>query len=206
MEFPDADGFVSVDPAAVDLDPDAVADAVDYHLTHGTSHETVNYDFGNMDPWDESEGAYGEQIGPHPDRRGGPAGMILKEGKLVAEWGDTRRVDQTFSVAKSFLSMVGGRAFEKGLFDVDDPVRKTVDDGGFESDQNRAITWRHLFEQTSEWEGTATARSGRTARSSTRPRRVTSRSRGPSSSTTTSGSTAWRSRCCACSIAPFPPS
>ncbi|MGZ0745790.1 serine hydrolase domain-containing protein [Haloparvum sp. AD34] len=154
MDFPDADGFESADPEEVGLDPDAVADAVDYHLTHGTSHETINYDFGNMDPWDESEGEYGEQIGPHPERRGGPAGLILKEGKLVAEWGDTRRVDQTFSVAKSFISMVGGRAFEKGLFDVDDPVRETVDDGGFESEHNRQITWRHLFEQTSEWEGT----------------------------------------------------
>jgi len=47
-----------------------------------------------------------------------------------------------------------GRAFEKWLFDVDDPVRGTVDDGGFESEHNRQITWRHLFEQTSEWEGT----------------------------------------------------
>jgi len=73
----------------------------------------------------------------------------------VAEWGDTRRVDQTFSVAKSFLSVVAGIAWDRGeIDDVDDHVRASVDDGGFESDQNREIRWRHLLQQTSEWEGT----------------------------------------------------
>ncbi|MBT8281434.1 MAG: serine hydrolase, partial [Muriicola sp.] len=35
-------------------------------------------------------------------KRGGPAGMILKNGYLVASWGDVKRVDMTFSVTKSF--------------------------------------------------------------------------------------------------------
>ncbi|MBT8222908.1 MAG: serine hydrolase, partial [Eudoraea sp.] len=42
-------------------------------------------------------------LGP-TKKRGGPAGLILKNGYLVAKWGDIRRVDMTFSVTKSFLS------------------------------------------------------------------------------------------------------
>ena len=29
-----------------------------------------------------------------------------------------------------------------------------MDDGGFDGPHNGAITWRHLLQQTSEWEGT----------------------------------------------------
>jgi hypothetical protein len=35
--------------------------------------------------------------------RGKPAGVILKNGYIVAQWGDVKRVDMTFSVSKSFL-------------------------------------------------------------------------------------------------------
>jgi CubicO group peptidase (beta-lactamase class C family) len=33
-------------------------------------------------------------------------------------------------------------------------VGRTVQDGGFDPPHNGAITWRHLLQQTSEWEGT----------------------------------------------------
>ncbi len=49
-----------------------------------------------------------EILGP-TKKRGGPAGMILKNGYLVKQWGDTERVDMTFSVTKSFLSTVAAR-------------------------------------------------------------------------------------------------
>src|SRR5574339_1243495 len=39
--------------------------------------------------------------------RGKPAGIIVKNGYIVAQWGDVKRVDMTFSVSKSFLSTVG---------------------------------------------------------------------------------------------------
>ena len=48
-------------------------------------------------------------LGP-TKKRGGPAGMILKNGYIVAQWGDTKRVDMTFSVTKSFLSTMAGLA------------------------------------------------------------------------------------------------
>jgi CubicO group peptidase (beta-lactamase class C family) len=40
------------------------------------------------------------------------------------------------------------------IADLDEPVGRTVDDGGFAGPHNGAITWRHLLQQTSEWEGT----------------------------------------------------
>ena len=61
----------------------------------------------------------------------------------------------TFSVAKSYLSILAGLAVQDGLItDLDEPVGRTVRDGGFEGAHNGAITWRHLLQQTSEWEGT----------------------------------------------------
>ena len=156
MDFPDPHdegGFDGADPDAVGLDADAIDDAVTFHLTHGTPDETVQHHMPDLEPFDETEGELGGFLGPMPDRRGGPAGMILKEGKLVAEWGDTGRVDHCFSCAKSFLSLAGGVAWDQGRFDLDARVAENIDDGGFESEQNAAITWRHLFQQTSEWEG-----------------------------------------------------
>jgi CubicO group peptidase (beta-lactamase class C family) len=87
--------------------------------------------------------------------RGGPNGLILKGGHIVAEWGDTRQIDQSFSVAKSYLSILAGLAFDRGLIrDVHEPVCRTVHDGGFDPPHNDRITWHHLLQQTSEWEGT----------------------------------------------------
>ncbi|MEF8800439.1 MAG: serine hydrolase [Halolamina sp.] len=156
MQFPDPHdegGFERVAPEAVGIDADAVDDAVNFHLTHGTPDETVEYHMPDLEPFDETEGELGGFLGPVPDRRGGPAGVILKEGKLVAEWGDTGRVDHCFSCAKSFLSLTGGIAWDQGRFDLEDQVGEDIDDGGFESEHNETITWKHLFQQTSEWEG-----------------------------------------------------
>jgi len=55
-----------------------------------------------------------ELVGPTKDR-GGQAGMILKDGYIIAEWGDINRVDMTFSVTKSYLSTVVGLAYDNGL-------------------------------------------------------------------------------------------
>lgn len=87
--------------------------------------------------------------------RGAPNGLILRHGRLAARWGDTRRVDMTFSVAKSYLAILAGVAVADGLLpDLDAPVRDSVDDGGFDGPQNHGVTWRHLLQNTSEWEGT----------------------------------------------------
>jgi Beta-lactamase len=97
-------------------------------------------------PWNEI-------LGPTKPR-GGPNGIILRHGLILGSWGDIHRPDMTFSVAKSYLALLAGLAVEDGLIkDLDDPVRDYALDDGFESAQNRAITWRHLLTQTSEWEG-----------------------------------------------------
>lgn len=98
-------------------------------------------------PWNEI-------LGP-THVRGGPAGVVLHQGRRVAEWGDAARPDMTFSVAKSYLAVLAGIAHGDGLIaDVDLPVAETALDEDFASAHNRAITWRHLLQQTSEWEGT----------------------------------------------------
>lgn len=90
-----------------------------------------------------------------PIRPRGPAnGLILRGGALVGAWGDTRQVDFTFSVAKSYLSLLAGIAVADGLIpSLDECVAVRVRDGGFDAPHNAAITWRHLLQQTSEWEG-----------------------------------------------------
>jgi CubicO group peptidase (beta-lactamase class C family) len=93
-------------------------------------------------------------IGPTKER-GSINGIVLRRGYIVAEWGDTRRVDMSFSVAKSFVATLAGLAFDRGMIhDFDDPVKNYVHDGGFDSPHNSKITWRMLLQQTSEWEGT----------------------------------------------------
>ncbi|MCC5979975.1 MAG: serine hydrolase [Salinarimonas sp.] len=97
---------------------------------------------------------YNTVIGPVKER-GPPAGMVLKGGRIVQQWGDVARPDMTFSIAKSFLGVLAGLAVERGLIrSLDDRVADYARDDGFDGPHNGAITWRHLLQQTSEWEGT----------------------------------------------------
>jgi len=86
--------------------------------------------------------------------RGGVSGVVWQHGREIAAWGEPDRADQTFSVAKTYLVLLAGVARLRGLLpEVDTPVVQTLPGIGFDSPHNRAVTWRHLFEQTSEWEG-----------------------------------------------------
>ncbi|MDX2156779.1 MAG: serine hydrolase [Hyphomicrobiaceae bacterium] len=86
--------------------------------------------------------------------RGRPAGLVLDGGRIAAEWGDTRRADMTFSVAKSYLAILAGLAVADGhIADLDQPVAATVSGPWFQSAHNARITWRHLLQQSSEWDG-----------------------------------------------------
>ena len=94
-------------------------------------------------------------IGP-VQPRGALSGIVIKNGYIVAEWGDTLRVDMTHSVTKSFLSTVVGMLWQKGLIrDVTDPVRGYMPSPElFDGPHNSKITWEHLLRQTSDWQGT----------------------------------------------------
>ena len=92
-------------------------------------------------------------LGPTKER-GGPAGIILKDGFIIAEWGDLDRVDMTFSVTKSYLSTTAGLAYDDRLINsVKEEVKEYVWDGTFDGEHNSQITWEHLLHQTSDWSG-----------------------------------------------------
>lgn len=94
-----------------------------------------------------------EILGP-TKKRGGPAGMILKHGYVIARWGDTKRVDMTFSVTKSFLSTTAGLALDQGLISsTKDKASDYIWDGTFGGEHNSKITWEHLLQQNSAWSG-----------------------------------------------------
>ena len=94
-----------------------------------------------------------EMLGP-TKKRGGPAGMILKNGYLIGSWGDVRRVDMTFSVTKSFLSTVAGLAVDRKLIkSTDDLLADYIWDGTFQGPHNSQIRWKHLLQQNSDWSG-----------------------------------------------------
>ncbi len=94
-----------------------------------------------------------EILGP-TKKRGGSAGMILKNGYIIAKWGDIDRVGMTFSVTKSFLSTVAGLAEDKGLIaNIHDKVDNYIWDGTFDGEHNSKITWEHLLQQNSDWSG-----------------------------------------------------
>jgi CubicO group peptidase (beta-lactamase class C family) len=121
---------------------------------------------------------FGNAIGPMKPR-GDMTGVIVRNGYIVAEWGDPARVDMTHSVTKSFVSTTVGLAVERGMIrSIDDTVYRAVGpvlhaemprlavEGGrgkfdaripiepFDTPHNRRITWRHLLTQSSDFEGT----------------------------------------------------
>jgi CubicO group peptidase (beta-lactamase class C family) len=110
---------------------------------------TLATTFGRSEPFDTP-------IGPVKARA--PAnGVITRHGYIVAEWGEPKSVDMTFSVTKTFLTTVVGLAWQRGLIrDVNDYARDYMPAGVdlFESPHNQAIKWDHLLRQTSDWQGT----------------------------------------------------
>jgi len=140
----------SRNPTGMGFDAEKLQAAIDFAQEKETSfgHETqkVLEFFLAPEP-------HGELLGPVKDR-GDQNGIILRDGYIIAEWGDTHRVDMTFSVTKSYLSTTAGLAWDRGLIrDVHDRVGQYVHDGGFDSEHNRKITWHMLLNQTSEWTG-----------------------------------------------------
>ena len=96
---------------------------------------------------------YHEILGP-TKKRGPSNGLIIKDGYIIGSWGDTKRVDMTFSVTKSYLSAVTGIAVDKNLIRSEkDFVSNYVWDKTFDGEKNSLITWEHLLNQSSDWFG-----------------------------------------------------
>lgn len=85
--------------------------------------------------------------------RGPVSGTLLREGQTLISWGEPERADLTFSIAKTYLALLAGVAFDRGLLYPDERVGASVPGIGFDEGQNARITWMHLLQQTSEWEG-----------------------------------------------------
>ncbi|HZD26623.1 MAG TPA: serine hydrolase [Alphaproteobacteria bacterium] len=140
------------EPASLGFDPGRLSDAARFAAEHeiGWSRDLGRQlASGQFEPppWNEILGP----VSP----RGGPAGVVLRHGRPAASWGEDSRADMTFSVAKSYLAVLAGIAWADGLIgDVDEPVGARVRDGGFDDPHNAGITWAHLLQQTSEWQGT----------------------------------------------------
>jgi CubicO group peptidase (beta-lactamase class C family) len=152
--FPSSDGtpWPRIDATAAGFHTAMLDEAVRFAMAHEITWPRdlrAHIESGYFEP-----PPHNEILGPIR-ARGAPNGLILRNGGIVASWGDTRQVDFTFSVAKSYLSLLAGFAVADGLIAaLDEQVARTVDDGGFDGPHNGAITWRHLLQQTSEWEGT----------------------------------------------------
>lgn len=143
--FPPAGGFVRRAPDAVGMDAAKLAAAIEFARAHPTDWPS---DFATQ------ERIFGALLGPMPKTRAATNGIVLRHGYVVAEFGDTAAVDPTYSVAKSLLATVAGVAVREGVIgDLDEPVAARVTDGGYASEHNAKVTWRHHLQQTSEWDG-----------------------------------------------------
>jgi len=142
--FPPRGEWQTRSAAAVDLDSARLQAAVEYALSHGSA-----WDFDR-----DQVRTFGPPLGPLPKSRASTNGIILRHGYIVAKFGDSKANDPVYSIAKSFLSTVAGIAVQRGLIkNVDDRVSTYIHDGGYDSPQNSAITWRNHLQQESEWEG-----------------------------------------------------
>ena len=73
------------------MDNVAVQAAVDWAKTQGS---TWPKDFSNQ------LRVFGRQLGPMPAEHGDPNGIVIRNGYVVAEFGDTTRIDRAFVVAE----------------------------------------------------------------------------------------------------------
>ena len=148
--FPPAHDWATRSAPEAGFDPDQLTEAVAFARAN-EYHGERDLQIAILKGFEQEP--YHQLLGPVKDR-GGPAGVILKDGYLVAQWGDVQRVDMTFSVTKSYLSTLAGLAVDASLIhNVQDSVVRYVWDGTFDGAHNSQITWEHLLTQSSDWSG-----------------------------------------------------
>jgi CubicO group peptidase (beta-lactamase class C family) len=143
--YPPAQVWAHKSPAELGMDPAKLAEAIAFAQSHETARAK---DFSDQ------QATFGTPLGSLPTKRAATNGVVIYKGYVVAEFGDTNFVDPTYSVAKSMLSTVAGVAVRDGrIADLNEPVAKLVNDGGYASAHNAPITWKNHLQQESEWEG-----------------------------------------------------
>lgn len=96
--------------------------------------------------------AHHEPLGPLLSGSGA-SGVVVHRGWVVAEWGDAAVPEMLFSATKTALSAVAGVAFDRGLLEPQAPVAAAVDLPVLSGGTAKDITWQHLLQQTSQWNG-----------------------------------------------------
>lgn len=171
--FPAAENWEKRTPERAKFDVVKLKAAIDFAVESESKSprnlEFAHYQTFGREPFGEAVGAF--------RTRGDMTGIIIRNGYIVAEWGDVNRVDMTFSVTKSFLSTVVGLALDRKMIrslqdkvvDYDSPImvynplekNDSAENFGksrflelFETAHNQQITWEQLLRQTSDWEGT----------------------------------------------------
>ncbi len=199
---PPASAWARKAPAEVGMD----AAKLDAAVAFAKAHEmNIPKDFSTQ------EKIFGSLLGPIPNDRAATNGVIIRRGYVVAEFGETNRADPTYSVAKSMLSTVAAVAVRDGLIkDLDSPVGATVRDGGYETPRNASSPGRTTSSRSRSGKGEMWGKKDDfvgTIRDSadghTCKPRAADGGPAPSTNTTTSASTACRSRCSGCSRSPF---
>jgi len=157
---PPGDQWKTHTPAQEGFDSAKLKAAIDFAVAHETKLSPALD--GVIDQRDmritnpiQFAGPFSDPIGPLAVHA--PAnGIVIRHGYLVAEWGDTHKVDMTHSVTKTFLSATAGIAFDKHMIrDVNDRVLDYVHPSpDFELPHNQPITWDQMLRQTSGWIGT----------------------------------------------------
>jgi hypothetical protein len=90
--YPAPDQWERRTPAELGIDADLLDEAIAWAKTQVTAV-----------PKDLSDQVrlFGRVLGPMPAERGDINGIVIRKGYIVAEFGDTQRVDPTYSAAKS---------------------------------------------------------------------------------------------------------
>ncbi|NOT60799.1 MAG: serine hydrolase [Acidobacteria bacterium] len=143
--FPPASQWEKKAPNELGMDAAALAGAIQFAQATETRRP--------LDLSDQ-ERVFGSLLGSMPTQRAHTNGLVIYKGYVVAEFGDTAFVDPTYSAAKSMLSTIAGVAVRNGkLTNLDEPVKKLIQDGGYDAPHNAQVTWRTHLQQESEWEG-----------------------------------------------------
>ncbi|MCW5959837.1 MAG: serine hydrolase [Pyrinomonadaceae bacterium] len=171
--FPSAENWETKNPQNLKIDAAKLKEAIDFAIAN-EAKAPRDQELSQLQSFGREP--FGEIIGP-TKTRGEMTGIIIKNGYIVAEWGEVFRVDMTHSVTKSFLSTVVGLAFDRKLIrDLNAPVYKEMapisvynslerfDDAErfgkskflelFDTEHNKKIRWNDLLTQSSDWEGT----------------------------------------------------
>ncbi len=171
--FPTAQNWETRTPEQLKINAAKLMEAIDFAV-QAESKTPRDQELGQLQTFGREP--FGEIIGI-TKTRGEMTGIIIKNGYIVAEWGEPFRVDMTHSVTKSFITATVGLAFDRKLIpDLNAPVYKEMapvlvynplerfDDTAkfgkskflelFETEHNKKIRWNDLLTQSSDWEGT----------------------------------------------------